>query len=91
MKSSLHITGAIMAALALGGCAATTRTAQGPAPKQLASADPSCLHETGSALPPSNTGCSGFGRSYSSEDISRTGKTNAGPALQLLDPSITTH
>jgi hypothetical protein len=31
------------------------------------------------------------GRTYSDEDMERTGQTNVGDALQLLDPSITVH
>jgi hypothetical protein len=31
------------------------------------------------------------GRAYTQEDIDRTGKTDAGHALQMLDPSITVH
>jgi hypothetical protein len=31
------------------------------------------------------------GRTYSQEDVQRTGQTNVGDALQMLDPSITVH
>jgi hypothetical protein len=31
------------------------------------------------------------GRSYSKEDVDRTGKTTAGGALRLMDPSVTIH
>ena len=31
------------------------------------------------------------GNSYSQQDIQRTGATNIGQALQMLDPSITVH
>ena len=30
-------------------------------------------------------------RTYSQKDIERTGQTNVGDALQMLDPSITVH
>jgi hypothetical protein len=48
-----------------------------------------CLSQTGTRIPTEN--CSEIGRSYSSEDINRTGSTTAGDALRLLDPSITVH
>jgi hypothetical protein len=51
----------------------------------------SCLKETGTRLPPPPGQCAGFGRSYSGEDMDRTGQIDAGAALQMLDPSITTH
>ena len=35
--------------------------------------------------------CTGTGRTYSQQDIQRTGQQNVGPALQMLDPSITVH
>jgi hypothetical protein len=31
------------------------------------------------------------GRCYSQKDVERTGQTNVGDALQMLDPSITVH
>ena len=31
------------------------------------------------------------GRSYSKEDVDRTGKTTASGALRLMDPSVTIH
>ncbi|MEO7208603.1 MAG: hypothetical protein ABI356_13670 [Steroidobacteraceae bacterium] len=52
--------------------------------------DPTCLTETGSLIA-GRSKCRGIGRAYSSEDIARTGKTSAGDALALLDPSITVH
>jgi hypothetical protein len=44
-----------------------------------------------SRIPATGTQCSAAGRSYSSDDIDRTGAPTAGRALQLLDPSITVH
>jgi hypothetical protein len=49
-----------------------------------------CLTQTGSRIATNDIACE-FGRSYSSEDISRTGSTTADGALRLLDPSITVH
>ncbi len=49
-----------------------------------------CVTETGSRIKRKDKkGCNGLpGRSYDSDDISRTGATSVGEALELLDPSI---
>jgi hypothetical protein len=52
--------------------------------------DPNCLTDTGSRIA-TKSSCSGYGRSYSYDDLERTGKTQAADALVLLDPSITVH
>ena len=51
-----------------------------------------CLSDTGSLLVPTKPpDCSAFGSSYTSEDMSRTGKTDAAQALKQLDPSLRIH
>lgn len=51
--------------------------------------DHNCLRSTGSLIPPPKGGCLPVtGRSYSHEDIRRTGATTTGDALRLLDPSV---
>jgi hypothetical protein len=52
--------------------------------------NPNCLTHTGSRIDTKGK-CRGTGRSYTSEDLARTGKTTVGGALPLLDPSITVH
>lgn len=48
-----------------------------------------CIRDTGSHIPPPKGQCLPVaGRSYSQEDIRRTGETNVGQALQMLDPSV---
>jgi hypothetical protein len=92
LKSSL------LAVCLLGSAAFVTNVAIAddtkPAAPQAKPATPTpkagCTHETGTRLPPAN-GCAGVGRSYSQEDISRTGQPVAGGALRLLDPAITSH
>jgi hypothetical protein len=74
-------------------CAASVANADdakpvAPQAKPVAS-DPHCLHDTGTRLPVKPGKCTGVGRSYGADDISRTGATTAGGALGLLDPSIT--
>lgn len=58
-----------------------------PGPKP---GDRNCLQSTGSLIKPKPGTCLPVhGNSYSKEDIDRTGQTTVGPALQMLDPSIT--
>jgi hypothetical protein len=76
----------IAAALALGACASTSGNT--PA-KPVAAAPPAgCVSDTGSRISAPG-GCAGFGHSYSQEDVRRTGQTNVGGALGLLDPTVT--
>jgi hypothetical protein len=90
MKAYMRIAAVIVAGGTLFGCATTAENAK-PKPAATAAAkDPSCLTETGSRISGASK-CRGFGRSYSSDDIERTGQTTAADALGLLDPSITVH
>jgi hypothetical protein len=86
MSAKIRIAGVLVAGL-LFGCATTS---QKPA-TSAALKDPNCLTETGSRISVGQSSCRGFGRSYSTEDIQRTGSTSAGDALALMDPSITVH
>jgi hypothetical protein len=78
--------GLIFASFAAIGDDATPQTEKPSA----AAENPSCLTHTGSRIGGKGK-CRGTGRSYTSEDINRTGKTTVGEALPLLDPSITVH
>jgi hypothetical protein len=63
-------------------------------PPRSAAAAPTqpCVPETASRLPMRPGVCSSApGRSYSNQDLERTGHTDVGDALQMLDPSITVH
>ena len=91
MSATGRSIGVILAGLTLFGCAATSQNLN---PQQTASAgppDPNCLTETGSRIAAVKSNCRSFGRSFSNEDIERTGATSAAEALALLDPSITVH
>lgn len=50
-----------------------------------------CLTETGSRIKPAKGQCipSASGHSYGSDEIRLTGMTNAGDALRMMDPRIT--
>jgi hypothetical protein len=92
MTNYMRIAGLIVAGACLFGCAAPAENAKAkPAASAAIAKDPSCLTETGSRAGGGASKCRGTGRSYSSEDIDRTGKTSAADALSLLDSSITVH
>lgn len=51
--------------------------------------DRNCLRSTGSLIPAAPGHCLALpGRSYSQQDLQRTGQIDTGRALQQLDPSI---
>jgi hypothetical protein len=90
MTAYMRIAIVIVAGATLFGCATTAENAT-PKPAATAAAkDPNCLTDTGSRLSGASK-CRGYGRSYSGDDIDRTGQTSAGDALALMDPSITVH
>jgi hypothetical protein len=86
MVAHMRIVGVTIVAMALFGCATTQ-----PPAAAATSNDPSCLTDTGSRVAMGPGPCRGFGRSYSNQDIQRTGKTSAADALSLLDSSVTVH
>jgi hypothetical protein len=90
MSVTVRFLSVIVSGLVLFGCAATPQNPGSKPPASAAIKDPNCLTETGSHVE-SKSSCRGYGRSYSGDDIDRTGKTTAADALGLLDPSITVH
>jgi hypothetical protein len=50
---------------------------------------PGCVNSA-SRLPPDHQ-CAGFGNTWTQGDIRRTGQTDVGDALRMLDPSVTVH
>jgi len=91
MTTYVRTTSAIAAALILAACTANTAAVKpnAGAPETVAQ-NPYCLNQTGSRIAASSADCA-FGRSYSSDDMNRTGATTTGDALRLLDPSIRVH
>jgi hypothetical protein len=61
-----------------------------PQKRSPAAQNPNCLTHTASRIDAKGK-CLGTGRSYSGEDLKRTGKSTVAGALPLLDPSITVH
>jgi len=79
----------------LAGCAAATldtHATPNPASSTAArgAALSACPPASGSDLPATPTdACMAMRRSYSATDVSRTGQTQAGRALSMMDPSVT--
>jgi hypothetical protein len=90
MATRLRLMSGLLGGFIVVGCAVTPHGSKPVinAP-QAAVTDPTCLDGTGTRLPAESAKCTVTGRSYSHDDITRTGATNVGEALQLLDPSIT--
>ena len=84
MAAYVRIAGVMISGMILFGCTTTKPPAAAATPN-----DPSCLTDTGSRVAAGP--CRGVGRSYSSQDIQRTGVTSAADALSLLDSSVTVH
>jgi hypothetical protein len=101
MRSSFRMSAALGALLVLAACATTTasqqpaaamaRAAGSSAANPAAARDSGCLATTESPIARSADGCSSFGRSYSEEDLRRTGRLPVTDALPLMDPALTIH
>jgi hypothetical protein len=90
MSTKIRIEAAMAAVLILAGAAAMADDMKPKAERPAAVAkDPACLARTGSRIPVNGRSCSAIGRSYTIDDIRRTGATTVGGALRLMDPSIT--
>jgi hypothetical protein len=74
-------------------CAAAVADDAKPAPQPAHAASPTgCMRDTGTRLKLAPDQCTASaGRSYSKEDVDRTGKSTASGALRLMDPSVTIH
>jgi hypothetical protein len=81
MLAYLNVASAMASILILGGCATAGST--------VVAHNPACQSQTGSRIAANGKDCSMIGQSYTGEDISRTGTTHVGDALQLLDPIVT--
>lgn len=87
MRNSIRAVVMVASMLVMAACATTSPNAK----PQTASVtqDPTCLKQTGGRVPARDADCAGYGRTYSKDDISRTGAATPGEALGLLDPSVT--
>lgn len=90
MHAHVRMAAAIAAAaIILAGCAATTANEKPNAGTSTAVAKESTCLTVPDRRFPVNKDCTEFGRSYSQEDINRTGKATVSGALPLMDPLIT--
>jgi hypothetical protein len=89
MTIHLRVVSAIAAALVLASCATTTPNVKPNATSAAIAKNPACVSETAIRVPSDRADCTAIGRSYSRDDIDRTGQTTLGDALAVLDPSIT--
>jgi hypothetical protein len=81
----------LICTVASASMAACTTTPPGP-DARTANAAQTCSLVTASRIPARPGECSSSaGRSFSQDDIQRTGQTNLADALPMLDPSITHH
>jgi hypothetical protein len=92
MSNYIRVSSTVAGILILAACAARTADIKPRAETSASVApNPACLTQTGSRIAGNDAHCSAIGRSYSNEDIDRTGATTAGEALRLLDPALTVH
>ncbi|HUH31728.1 MAG TPA: hypothetical protein VLZ55_10265 [Rhodanobacter sp.] len=92
LVSALGATSAFAAqsAPAAADHASQNATAQKVTPPVIKPGDATCLRDTGSLIRAKPGHCLPVtGRSYSGEELRRTGTQNTARALQTLDPSIT--
>jgi hypothetical protein len=90
MSNYIRVSSAVTGLLILAACAARTADVKPSAGTSASVApNPACLSQTGSRIASDDAHCSAFGRSYSNEDVDRTGATTPGEALRLLDPGLT--
>jgi hypothetical protein len=79
-------------AVVVGSAVGCTTAQQRPEGQASLAASGPCSMQTGSRLGTQPGHCSASpGRTYSQQDLERTGEVNVGDALQLLDTSITVH
>lgn len=87
MKSSL-LAVSMLGALLCTAAALADDSNSASKPDKSTLHDRSCLHDTGSHIPTAPNECSGLGRSYTEEDLDRTGAITIGGALRQLDAFI---
>jgi len=74
-------------ALVLGACSTSPQPTARAAPAQTGNAA-NCVNSSGSRLP--GPACRYPGSTYSSQEMRETGQSDAGAAMRMLDPRITT-
>ncbi|HEX4647670.1 MAG TPA: hypothetical protein VH111_02500 [Steroidobacteraceae bacterium] len=80
--------------LALAGCATVSPTSEVARTASLApprAAAPGCVGASASRIPMKPDECGEFGQTYNRDEIQRTGQTEVGAMLQMLDPALRVH
>ena len=90
MATQTHLAAALAAGILASFAAIGADAPPQPEKHSAAAENPSCLTHTGSRIGGKGK-CRGSGRSYTSDDLKRTGASTVAGALPLLDPSITVH
>ena len=93
LVGALAFTAAVQAAEPQGGAASDKPTAVQDEAKKHAVNDAHCLRHTGTRITSRADNrkmrtCSAIGRSYTREDLDRTGEVNLADALRKLDPAV---
>lgn len=81
----------IVLSVCVAACAHTPAPVQA---KASSSPPPGCVYPgTATRLPQPASGCAAFGRSWTQDDLKRTGvgAIDAAQGLQMLDPTVTAH
>jgi len=87
MKRTLAVS-MLAAALAAGCATAPPAGKQAAANATDATAKAFCVRETGSRIQPKPGDCIGPGRTYSRDELERTGEFTSAEALKKLDPRL---
>jgi len=92
MAIAARITAVMIGGMLLSQAAVMADEAKPISDKPVLAKDPStCLTGTGSRIAVKGDRCTAIGRSYTSDDVERTGAMTVAGALRLLDPAITIH
>lgn len=75
--------------LPLAACSTSSPTREVASTALVAPArTPGCVTDTGTRIPVMPGNCTGFGQTYTRQDILNTGAADTAQALWLLDPSL---
>ncbi len=87
MAAHLRAISTIATVLMLAACAANNAGLRQQSAASQAQ-NSACLNQTGSRIADRPANCMEFGRSYSNDDVKRTGYVVTGDALRHLDPAV---
>lgn len=89
LLAGLAISSSLLIATASADQPAAASPAADKSSTEAKPAQAGCVRSTGTRIKSKKDDCLGFsGRTYTSEDLARTGDSDVGAALRRLDPSI---